>query len=93
MSLAKAIWEMQLGIMKSQLKLMEFKFGGRDSEQFRYIKEQIMNYTYESAKKFFNQMIDEKVFERCACGANMRHGWTDCSSCAGSGYSDLPKKE
>jgi hypothetical protein len=79
---------MQLGVMKNTLKLMEFKFGGRDSEQFKYVKEQIMNFTYDGTKKFFIQGVADGVFEKCDCGANLRHGYTACEDCSGSGYKD-----
>jgi len=88
MSISKSIFEMQLGCMKNVLKLMEFKFGGRDSEQFKYVKEQIMNFTYEGTRKFFQQGVVDGMFEKCSCGANMRHGWASCELCAGSGYKD-----
>ena len=87
MNLAKSIFEMQLGIMKRILKLGEFKFG-KDSEQFRFYKEETMNSVYENSKKFFLQGVSEGVFEKCSCGANLRHGWTECTLCAGAGYRD-----
>jgi len=92
MNITKSIWETQLGIMKNLLKLGEFKFGGKDSEQFKYFKESVMNFVYDGSKKFFQQGVSEGMFERCSCGANLRHGWTDCTSCAGSGYKDKGEK-
>ena len=91
MNLAKSIFEMQLGIMKRILKLGEFKFG-KDSEQFRFYKEETMNSVYENSKKFFLQGVSEGVFEKCSCGANLRHGWTECTFCCGSGYKDMKVK-
>ena len=88
MSLSKQIFTLQLGVMKNILKLMEFKFGGRDSDQFKYVKEQIMNYTYDGTKKFFTQGVIDGVFGNCSCGANLRHGYTDCPDCSGSGFCD-----
>jgi hypothetical protein len=88
MNLAKSIFEMQLGIMKRILKLGEFKFG-KDSEQFRFYKEETMNAVYENSKKFFLQGASDGVFEKCNCGANLRHGWTECTYCCGSGYKDV----
>jgi hypothetical protein len=87
-NIAKKIFELNLGIMKNILKLMEFKFGGRDSDQFRFVKEQIMNNFYDGMKKFFQNGTDEGIFERCSCGASMRHGWTSCEFCSGSGWKD-----
>lgn len=90
-NLSKAIFETQLSIMKSILRLMEFKFGGRESEQYRYAKEQAMNYFYNNTKKLFEQLVSEGTVERCVCGANIRHGWTSCESCSGSGFRDRIK--
>lgn len=88
-NLAKSVFVMQLGIMKNTLKLMEFKFGGRDSEQFKYVKEQIMNFTYDGTKKFFIQGVADGVFEKCSCSSNLRHGYnSECEDCSGSGYKD-----
>lgn len=92
MNLAKSIFELQLGIMKNQLKLGEFKFGGKESDQFKYFKESTMNHFYDASKKFFQQMVTMEVFEKCACGANLRHGWTECPNCAGSGFTDKKKE-
>lgn len=88
MTIAKSIFEMQLGTMKNVLKLMEFRFGGRESESFRYIKEQVMNFFYDGLRRFFQQGVDEGAFEPCPCGANLRKGWQKCESCSGSGYKD-----
>jgi len=90
MNLAKSIFEMQLGIMKRILKLGEFKFG-KESEQFRFYKEETMNSVYENSKKFFLQGVGEGVFEKCSCSSNLRHGWVDCE-CGGSGFIDKVKK-
>jgi len=92
LNVSKSVFEMQLGIMKNTLKLFEFRFGGRDSEQFRYLKEQLMNYTYDGLRRFFQQGVDEGSFESCSCGANLRHGWASCQWCSGSGYKDTKIK-
>lgn len=86
--LAKEIFALQLGIMKNILKLGEFKFGGKDSDQFKYFKESVMNYVYDGTKKFFIQGVSNGVFEKCDCGGNLRRGWKDCPKCAGSGFCD-----
>ena len=93
MNLSKSIFELQLGIMKSILKLGEFKFGGKESEQFKFFKESVMNSTYDSTKKFFISGVNDGTFEKCSCGANLRHGWTDCPQCSGSGFKDIEKKK
>jgi hypothetical protein len=90
MNLAKSIFEMQLAIMKRILKLGEFKFG-KDSDQFRFYKEETMNAVYENSKKLFQQGVSEGVFEKCDCGANLRHGWKSCESCCGSGFKEIAK--
>jgi len=87
-NIAKSVYETQLGIMKNALKLGEFKFGGKDSDQFKFFKEQIMNFHYDALKRFFIDGVKEGVFEKCICGANLRQGWKICESCAGSGYRD-----
>lgn len=81
MGMSKSLFESQLGIMKRILKLGEFKFG-KDTDQFRFFKEEVMNAVYDGNKKFFQQ----ENFDKCDCGANMRHGWSDCPKCGGSGY-------
>ena len=90
--LSKEIWDLELSIMKSQLKLGEFKFGGRESEQYRFFKENTMNHVYEGTKRFFQKMEKAGLFERCECGANLRHGWTGCEKCGGSGWKDKEEK-
>jgi len=93
MNVAGSIFEMQLTLMKRILKLGEFKFG-KESDQFKFFKEEVMNATYEGTKKFFNQMSIEGIFEKCSCGANIRHGWKECQSCSGSGFKDIiPNKK
>jgi len=87
-SLAKGIFNLELGIMKNQLKLAEFRFGTKESDSFKYFKEMTMNHFYEATKRFFQDGAAAGYFERCTCGANLRHGWTKCEECAGSGYKD-----
>jgi|GEM_PF-4700142 len=90
MNIAKPIWELMLGIMKSQLKLAEFGFGGRENDNFRTFKEYTMNSFYDGTKKFFQQGVTDGVFEKCSCSANLRHGYDkDCDFCHGSGYKDI----
>jgi hypothetical protein len=83
--LSKMIFETQLSIMKRMLKLGEFKFK-KDTDEFKFYKEEVMNATYEGTKKLFSQMAEAGILERCQCQANMRHGWTECGLCAGSGF-------
>jgi hypothetical protein len=92
MQIAKPVFEQQLSIMKRILKLGEFKFG-KDSEQFKFFKEEVMNSIYEGTKKMFLLLSNDGVLEKCGCGANLRHGWTDCQLCAGSGFKDKIDKK
>jgi len=87
-NLSKSIFELMLGIMKNQLKLAEFRFGGKDSDSFKFFKEQTMNNFYEDTKKFYQKLSKEDIFEPCSCGATIRHGWQDCIFCCGSGWKD-----
>lgn len=87
-NLSKSIFLMQLDIMKSVLKLMEFRFGGREGEPYKYVKEQIMNFFYEGLKKFFQNGIKNGTFERCSCQSNLRQGFKKCEFCGGSGFCD-----
>ncbi len=90
MNSSKAIFELMLDVMKKQLKLAEFGFGGKDAEAFLYFKEQTMNHFYDTTKKLYQQGIADGTFEYCNCGASIRKGHKDCE-CGGSGYRD--KKE
>ena len=85
--LSKMIFETQLSIMKRMLKLGEFKFK-KDTDEFKFYKEEVMNAVYEGTKKLFIQMMDAGILEKCPCSGNLRHGWTSCGCCAGSGYRD-----
>jgi hypothetical protein len=87
-SISKGIWEMMLGVLKNQLRLGEFKFGGRESDQFKYFKETTMNTVYDSTKKFFQQGVLDGLFEKCSCNSNLRHGWQQCEFCNGVGFRD-----
>lgn len=91
MQISRSVFETQLGIMKKILKLGEFKFG-KETDQFKYFKEEVMNHVYEGTKKLYSQLATDGVFERCGCGANMRHGWTNCEDCSGSGFRDRNDK-
>jgi len=89
MNYSKAIFELMLDIMKKQLKLAEFGFGGKN-DAFVYFKEQTMNHFYDTTKKFYQQGVADGIFEHCNCGNSIRRGHKDCE-CGGSGYKD--KKE
>lgn len=82
--LAKAIYLKELSVMKKVLDLIAFKFDNRTNE-YKYMKKQIMDYTYEGLKKLFSQLESEKVIKKCSCGTNVRKGYKNCL-CGGSGY-------
>ena len=82
---AKTIFLINLSIMKKILDLVSFKFDRRTNE-FRYLKSQVMDYFYESMKKEFDKLVSQKILENCDCGAHMRKGYSKCPKCQGSGY-------
>jgi hypothetical protein len=92
MNIAKSIFELMLGVMKKQLNLAEFRFGGKNSDSYKFFKEQTMNSFYDDTKKLFSQMVVEGILEKCPCLANLRHGWKFCE-CGGSGYCDKKNSE
>lgn len=91
MNCSKKVFELMLDVMKKQLKLAEFGFGGKDKEAFIYFKEQTMNHFYDTTKRFYQQGVTNGEFEHCNCGASMRHGWKECE-CGGSGFKDKKKE-
>ena len=82
--IAKTIFLLNLDIMKKQLDLMAFKFG-KNSEEFIYLKKQIMDYHYNAILKLFKDLEKEKKIKRCHCKASVRSGYSKCE-CGGSGY-------
>jgi len=89
--LAKSVFLMNLNIMKRILDLGKYKLG-KDSEDFIYYKQQVMEYTYNSLKKLFKQMVEEKLIERCPNKCSIRNGYSKCQ-CGGSGYINLEVKK
>lgn len=85
MQIAKAIFHKNLSIMKSTLDLAEFKLG-KNSDDFKYFKKQLMDYFYKSLQSLFKSMEDEKILVKCKCNSKIRQGYTDCQECGGSGY-------
>jgi len=82
--IARAIFLGQLAIMKKILDLISFKFDQRTSD-YKYMKKQVMDYTYEGLKKLFKQLETEKIIKKCSCGTSLRKGYKNCK-CGGSGY-------
>ena len=89
--LAKLVFLMNLDIMKKILDLGKYKLG-KDSEDFIYYKQQVMEYTYNSLKKLFKLMVEEKLIKRCPKKCSLRNGYSKCE-CGGSGYINLEVKK
>jgi hypothetical protein len=87
--LAKSIFLYSLDTMKKILDLGKYKLG-KDSEDFIYYKQQVMDYTYNNLKILFKQLEDAKIIERCPKKCNLRNGYSDCK-CGGSGYINYEK--
>jgi hypothetical protein len=87
--IAKAIYLGQLAVMKKLLDLMEFKMDKRTND-YKYTKSQIMDYTYEGLYKLFKKLEEEKLIEKCSCGTNVRKGFRKCD-CGGSGFTNIKK--
>jgi len=85
LQIAREIFLSNLSIMKSTLSLLEFKLG-KNSEDYLYAKQQIMDYTYRNLLKLFKQLEEHKIIERCSCGANLKKGYKVCPLCGGSGF-------
>jgi len=89
--IAKTVFLVNLDIMKKILDLGKYKLG-KDSEDFIYYKQQVMEYTYNSLKKLFKLMVDEKLIERCHNKCSLRNGYSKCV-CGGSGYINTEVKK
>ena len=82
--LAKNIYLSQLGITKEILSLLEFKMG-KNSEDYKYLRSQIFNDTYDNLKKLFKKLETEKLIAKCPKNCSIRNGYTECT-CGGSGF-------
>lgn len=83
--IAKIIFHSLLTIMKKILDLVSFKVG-KDSEEYKYYKREIMDYFYNGLKELFVELSNKKIFEKCPCNANLRYGYKTCKECGGCGY-------
>jgi len=90
MQIARAIFHKNLSVMKQILDLGEFKLG-KNSEDFKYYKKQIMDAVYKGLLGLFQVFVEEKLIEKCSCGAKLRQGYNDCKDCGGSGYRNATK--
>lgn len=88
--IARLIFLMSLDIMKKILDLVAFKVG-KKSEEYKYMKRQIMDAFYRKLRKLFKQLSDEKIIERCSCKAKLRQGYKNCKDCSGCGYRNKTK--
>lgn len=82
--IASLIFLEQLSVMKKILDLISFKLG-KESEDFKYIKSEIMNHTYNNLQKLFKKLEEEKLIKRCEKKCSLRQGYQTCE-CKGSGY-------
>lgn len=84
--LAKLMFLNSVSIMKSILSLLEFKMG-KKSDEYLYMKKQIMDYFYNSLKKSFLSLKESKLIKPCPNKCNLRQGYSDCKyNCGGSGF-------
>lgn len=92
LQLAKLIFLTVLSILKKVLDLLSFKIG-KESEDYKYMREQIFDYFYRQTKNLFKQLETNKILKRCSCSANLRKGYQDCENCGGSGYINFENEE
>jgi hypothetical protein len=90
MQIAKGIFHKNLSIMKQILDLGEFKLG-KNSEDFKYFKKQIFDFTYKGLQSLFKQLGDENIIKKCPKNCSIRKGYSDCE-CGGSGYINVKEK-
>ena len=89
--IAKKVFWSQLSIMKKILDLLEYK-SGKESDEFIYLRKEVMDKTYEGLKRLFKDLETNKLIKKCSCDANLRKGYKDCEFCGGSGYRDYNMK-
>ena len=89
--IAKTIFERQLSIMKQILRMGEFKFG-RDTEQYKFFKEQTMDAVYIGTRTLFKDMEKAGLVKPCTCKGNLREGYSGCAHCSGCGYCNVDIK-
>lgn len=82
---AKEVFLNDLEIMKEVLSLAEFKLG-KDSADYEYFKRQTMNFFYNNLIRLFQKLESNSILIKCECAAKLRHGFSPCEKCGGSGY-------
>ena len=85
MQIAKSVFLMNLNIMKKILDLIAFKTD-KKSEDYKFYKQEIMETVYSNLKKLFRELVENKIIEKCSCGANYRKGYKSCLLCGGCGF-------
>lgn len=83
--LPKEIYLSALAVMKKILDLLAFKFD-KKSDEYLYLRKEIMDFTYNSLKKLFTKLETTKIIKRCPKQCSLRQGYTNCEFCNGSGY-------
>ena len=83
--LCREIFLLNLDIMKKCLDLVEFKLG-KDTKDFKFCKKEIMNFTYSSLKKFYDDLAKKEIITKCDCKSNLRQGYSSCHKCGGCGF-------
>ncbi len=90
MNIAEKLFLNCLNSMKQILDLGEFKFG-RNSDEFKFYKKQVMDIFYKGLSETFKQLEHDGEIERCSCKAKLRHGYTNCPECHGAGHMNRKK--
>jgi len=86
--IASEIYLRSLTIMKKVMDLVELAMDKR-TKQWKYVRSQIFDYFYEELEKEFKTLLNNKVLQKCDCGANLRRGFKSCPKCSGSGYCNV----
>lgn len=86
-NLIKTTYWMCLSIMKKILSLYEYKVG-KNSEEYRYFKQQIMDFFFLELGKFYKELLKQGLVKNCECKASLRCGFSKCEYCGGSGYAE-----
>jgi len=87
---ARLIFLNSLSTMKKLLDLMAFKLDKRTVD-YKYIKSQIMDFTYNNLLKLFKSLTDENIITKCECGHSLRKGYSSCPKCGGCGFRNKEK--
>jgi len=88
-SCSKIIFLSSLSIMKDILTMGEYKYGGRNSSQYKYFKASVMDIVYRRLRDLYSKLEKIGIVEKCDCNNDLKNGYGDCDKCAGSGYKDV----